>query len=112
MQTQPHPVSADAGTRPKPKARPYPSEPSENADHVTFWLHSWMRDAAKSDALWTFAMSPRATKAFPADSIVRDAFFSALTALQQEAGNSLKELKSLGGLLFAWDGTTKLEARA
>lgn len=116
MQTpSPTQASARACTRNprgtlRPNSRPYPPAASDDADHVTYWLHTWMRATAQQAALWTFALDPGT--ALPVGSIVRDAFFSAVTAQQVQTAEALKELKSLGGLLFAWDGTTKLEGGA
>lgn len=114
MQT-PSPATRRADTctaRPKPRAWPYPPEASDAADHVTYWLHAWMRAVAQNRELWEYITTRGGAKAFPPGTRRRDAFFSALGAQQRDADNALKELKGLGGLLFAWAGTTKLEGGA
>lgn len=104
------PTRADACTRktrkPKPAVRLLPGL-SASADDVDFWLTAWARSLAISEALDAHANAiwsrPRTSKLLCA------ALSAAVFSSQLEAADSLKHVKTFGGLLFAFVGTTKLQ---
>lgn len=106
------PTRADACTRktrkPKPAALPFPNLPANaSADDVDFWLTAWARDLATWEALNTHTdvMWPR-----PGTSeLLKRALTVAVFNAQQEVRESLQRVKTFGGLLFAFVGTTKLQ---
>ena len=106
------PTRADACTRktrkPKPAALPFPNLPANaSADDVDFWLTAWARDLATLEALDAHAnvmwSHPRTSE------LLYRALTVAVFNARLEARESLKHVKTFGGLLFAFVGTTKLQ---
>lgn len=106
------PTRADACTRktrkPKPAALPFHNLPTfAGVDDVNFWLIAWSRDLAMlealdahTDAAWSKIKTSEALAR-----ALTTAVFNALLQVHQ----SLEYIKTVGGLLFAFVGTTKLQ---
>lgn len=104
------PASAAASPRKPGAAKPqYPELPegstSDCTDSPLFWLCVWLRDVAQAEALQAHAvLMARQPDGNP---ILYHALFSGASALSQESRKTLNYLRDLGGLLYAWNGTTK-----
>lgn len=87
---------------------PFPKLGLQCSNSPLFWLSAWLRDQAAYEAINELATSREI------DSTKKPALFhglcQALTETRRQAGESLRFLVDTGGLLFAWHGTTALDA--
>ena len=78
-----------------------------HAEHQVFWLSAWIRDQAALEALETLAYSDKI------NSTKNPALFHglclAMAEAKRDAKDSLNFLLGMGGLLYAWHGTTALD---
>lgn len=90
----------------KPDALPFPKLIGHSEQQV-FWLAAWIRDQSAFEALETLAYSDKisATK----NPALFHGLCLAMQAAKRDAKDSLNFLWGMGGLLYAWHGTTALD---
>lgn len=111
------PASAVARTRkarqPQPQALPFPDLPdSKEVGDVIFWLSAWMRDIALQATFVAHTDSTSVQKLRRADAVLSLALTVARMNATDQILESVRNLKDVGGLLFAFPGTTKLQQLA
>ena len=104
-------------TQRKPKARtltadsklPYPEFRAENHG-ADYWLVQWMRSRAQYEFIFN-KFFKRATSTRVSE-IEADSLWQAIHRTRDEAERDIKILRDVGGLLFAWAGTTHPAVRS
>lgn len=102
------PASAGVSPRKPRAAKPqYPELPegSNVGDSPLFWLCVWLREVAQAEALAAHASVMARRKGCSA--ILFHALCNRELTTHQESRKALDYLRDLGGLLYAWNGTTK-----
>lgn len=105
-------TSAQTRTRPA-KAKvltadsklPYPEYRESENNHVNYWLVQWMRTTAQYEFIRN-----KFKKVIhwdcKASLLEIESCWQAIHRTRDDAGEAAKTLKQVGGLLFAWAGTT------
>ena len=102
------PLRRRAADRFKPDLGAFPPPPTANQDCVSFWLRCWLRSAIKRQKLQAFVTdSPAVKSATGIDYVLSLSIASALGMMRRQEEEDLRNLVLQGGLLFAWEGTTK-----